>query len=172
MDNILKTDITKNIYKPLTLLEFKNHLLQEKSKQVNIFDNNKIDSFQVTLDGTEDDSILMSDINSIMAPSSIMFIAGTEPSQMAYMPQVKNQYSRILADEGTTTTDPPPSPEGTEFSIYYQNEYLYITPDIFTGIMTSLFVFFTIYIGLSCLGGIQTNDTYATRACSVGKTKD
>lgn len=172
MDNILKTDITKNINKPLTLLEFKNHLLQEKTKEVNnIFNNNKIDTFQVTLNGNEEDSILMSDINSIVSSPSIMFMAGTEPSRMAYIPQVKNQYSRVLTDFDAATS-PPSSPEGTEFSIYYQNQYLYITPDIFTGLMTSLFIFFTIYIGFSCLGGIQTNDTYATRACSVGKTKD
>jgi hypothetical protein len=47
------------------------------------------------------------------------------------------------------------SPEGCEYSMYYGGKYLYITPDIFTGIMTGLFFVFVFFIGLGQLSAIQ-----------------
>lgn len=60
-------------------------------------------------------------------------------------------------------------PEGAEYSIYYANTFLYITPDIFTGLMTGLFLFFTVLIGVSCLNSIQGPATFATKSPPVGK---
>ena len=39
--------------------------------------------------------------------------------------------------------------------MYYGGKYLYITPDIFTGIMTGLFFVFVFFIGLGQLSAIQ-----------------
>jgi len=60
-------------------------------------------------------------------------------------------------------------PEGAEYSIYYADTYLYITPDIFTGLLTGLFFFFTILIGVSCLGKIQGMTTFYDKVPPVGK---
>ena len=46
-------------------------------------------------------------------------------------------------------------PEGAEYSIYYASTYLYLTPDIFTGILSGLFFLFVVLTGVSCLGAIQ-----------------
>lgn len=61
------------------------------------------------------------------------------------------------------------SPEGAEYSIYYADTYLYITPDIFTGLMTGIFMFFVALIGLTCLGNIQGNSTFIEKLPIVGK---
>ena len=52
------------------------------------------------------------------------------------------------------------SPEGSEYSIYYKGQYLYITPDIFTGLMTGLFFVFVLYIGLGRLSAIQVTTEF------------
>jgi hypothetical protein len=69
-----------------------------------------------------------------------------------------NHVSRVLASKNTTSSNSSTTstdngkgiyyrPEGAEYSIYYASTYLYITPDIFTGIMTGIFVTFTLLIG-------------------------
>ena len=77
-------------------------------------------------------------------------------------------YSRILS-----TLAPYGSkyylPEGTEFSIYSADTYLYITPDIFTGLMTGLFIFFVLFIGLSCLNSVQGITYFYGKVPIVGK---
>lgn len=81
----------------------------------------------------------------------------------------KGGYSRLLAESSDLADGADYKPEGGEYSIYYQAKYLYITPDIFTGLMTFLFVSFTLFIGLSCLGSIQGMSSFYDKLPSVGK---
>jgi len=72
------------------------------------------------------------------------------------------------------TTNSTLSPEGSEFSIYFYYPltgklYLYLTPDIFTGLMTGLFIFFTVLIGVTCLGQIQGMSTFYDKLPVVGR---
>lgn len=60
-------------------------------------------------------------------------------------------------------------PEGAEYAIYYADTYLYITPDIFTGLLTGLFFAFVLYTGISCLGGIQGMSSFYDKLPSVGR---
>jgi len=55
------------------------------------------------------------------------------------------------------------------YVIYYDSTYLLITPDIFTGIMTMLFLFVVGLIGFSCLGSIQGPYSFVDRNPTVGK---
>jgi hypothetical protein len=79
------------------------------------------------------------------------------------------QYSRILIDSSNIIDGLNYKPEGSEYSIYYKATYLYITPDLFTGIMTGLFFIFVLYLGLSCLGSIQGNMYSYENPVPVGK---
>jgi hypothetical protein len=78
-------------------------------------------------------------------------------------------YSRMLAVSSNLDDGVNYKPEGGEYSIYYQSQYLYITPDIFTGLMTFLFVAFTLGVGLSCLGSIQGMSSFYDKLPTVGK---
>ena len=60
-------------------------------------------------------------------------------------------------------------PEGSEYSIYYGDTYIYMTPEIFTGIMTGLFFIVTIGIGFSCLNGITNTYTFVSKMPHLGK---
>lgn len=60
-------------------------------------------------------------------------------------------------------------PEGSEFSIYYGDKYLYMTPDIFTGLMTGLFMFFIMLTGFRCLGDIGNSSAFVTKMPALGK---
>jgi hypothetical protein len=55
------------------------------------------------------------------------------------------------------------------YSIYYDETYLLITPEIFTGLMTGVFLFFVALIGINCLGSIQGPASFVDRNPSVGK---
>ena len=60
-------------------------------------------------------------------------------------------------------------PEGAEYSIYYANTYLYMTPDLFTGLITGVFFFFVLLIGFNCLGQIQGPGSFVMKGPVVGK---
>jgi hypothetical protein len=62
---------------------------------------------------------------------------------------------RVASSSSSGTQTPEYRPSGTEFSIYHSQDYLYITPDIFTAIMTVAFIAVTMYLGLSCVDSIQ-----------------
>ena len=62
---------------------------------------------------------------------------------------------RVASSSSSETQTPEYRPSGTEFSIYHSQDYLYITPDIFTAIMTVAFIAVTMYLGLSCVDSIQ-----------------
>jgi hypothetical protein len=137
--------------------------------------NGRVDSYEVTVAGDATDVTHMTEISQLAAelgPSCpIMFAAMDVPVSSAVAP-ADAQYSRIL-------TTPQGSsnlldglfykPEGTEYSIYYASTYLYITPDIFTGLLTGIFFAFTLLTGYSCLGYIQGNSSFPTKMPIVGK---
>jgi hypothetical protein len=80
-------------------------------------------------------------------------------------PSAKGHYSRLLQDNQADNYNP----EGTEFTIYYQNTYLYLTPDLFTGLMTFLFAAFVLLTGFSCLNQIQGPSTFVHVMPTLGK---
>ena len=56
------------------------------------------------------------------------------------------------------------------FSMYKENtNYLYMTPDLFTGLMTALFFAFILYLGFSYLGGIQGPTSFIMKGPDVGR---
>ena len=105
-----------------------------------------------------------------------MFIAVEEPASVETLaPEQKAHYSRVLAATSATSSDVTDGiyykPEGAEYSIYYADTYLYMTPDILTGLMTFLFAFFVLLTGYSCMNQIQSASSYVTKETqpAVGK---
>lgn len=76
-------------------------------------------------------------------------------------------YDRILSTD--TTDGDYYLPEGSEYSIYYADTYLYLTPDIFTGLLTSIFMAFVVLVGLSCMGSIQGMSSFYDKIPAVGR---
>jgi hypothetical protein len=130
----------------------------------------KVDTYEVTLDTKQDITSFFADMKQRTTQSPTLWIAVEESSLVAEsgrrLEAVPGHYSRILA---TTSSNMFYEPEGTEFSIYYADTYLYITPDIFTGLMTGLFVFFVLLVGLSCLGNIQGMNNFVDKLPVVGR---
>jgi hypothetical protein len=120
------------------------------------------DSLIVKLSGsiTADAEILKS-VHKLAENHKLTIVAIEEPSAIA--PVSSGDYSRRLSNE----TNPLPS--GTEFTIYYNGEYLYMTPELFTGLMTMLFIAFVGFIGFQCLGAIQGPSTFPTKLPPLGK---
>jgi hypothetical protein len=132
----------------------------------NVLNNNALETFVVNLaQGTDINQL--QDLHQQLAGSKAALVGVHEPSSVA--PARSGKYSRLLATSDLDPTSPYYLPEGTEFSIYYAATYLYITPDIFTGIMTGLFMFFTMYTGYSCLGAIQGGNTFVKKMPTLGK---
>jgi len=90
-------------------------------------------------------------------------IVGLQSPEVA-APSSRGHYSRLLQDNTESV-----NPEGTEWTIYYQNTYLYLTPDLFTGIMTFLFCTFVLLTGFSCLNQIQGPSTFVHVMPTLGK---
>jgi hypothetical protein len=137
--------------------------------------NGRVDSYEVTVAGDATDVTHMTEISQLAAelgPSCpIMFAAMDVPVSSAVAP-ADAQYSRILSTpQGSSNLLDGLfyKPEGTEYSIYYASTYLYITPDIFTGLLTGIFFAFTLLTGYSCLGYIQGNSSFPTKMPIVGK---
>jgi hypothetical protein len=110
---------------------------------------------------------------------STLFVAVDEPSADAVAPTEKGEYTRLLTEtpakqrktaRTTDTVAVASTPiAGAEFSIYYEGTYLYITPDLFTGIMTALFMVFVVLTGFSCMGSIQGMSTFYDRVPTNGR---
>jgi hypothetical protein len=130
-----------------------------------ILTNNQLESFLVQMpSGLESD---MSDYKSLFTQLNspqALFLALQNPSKSA---PLSGNYHRLLTsdiEDGVNYL-----PEGSEFSIYYQAQYLYLTPDIFTGIMTGLFMAITLLIGYNCMGAIQGSSTFPSVLPPLGK---
>ena len=181
-DNILSANVMKDS-QVMNLDEFSDHINSQKNINNGIFRNNRPDAYEIQLNGDKaEGSILREIANS--SPRPILFVASKEPSvDLLLAPSNNAQYSnilysrsRVLAATGSNVTANYTvdssllyKPEGAEYSIYYASTFLYITPDLFTGIMTGLFIFFVLLTGLSCLNAIQGHETFASKQCPVGK---
>lgn len=136
------------------------------SQSKELLSNGVLDSFVINVprDVSTDESF--KDLFDLaMSEGNALFVALQNPAGVA--PETAGNYNRLLMSdisEGDNYL-----PEGTEFSIYSQNTYLYLTPDIFTGLMTGLFMFFVLLIGFNCLGAIQGPATFAKTMPALGK---
>lgn len=119
---------------------------------------------------TEDsqNAVLIEEISNAAkkAGKKISFVVVREPAMNAMLPEMHETLSRKLASTSSSSIG-----NTTEISIFsiYNGPYLYITPDIFTGIMTGLFVAFVLYMGLSCLGEIQGASSFVLKPIPIGK---
>jgi hypothetical protein len=136
--------------------------------------NQKVDSFEVVVKSSDD----ISSLKTLLETKSgkVLFVAVSEPTANAALPvkvevPVATSSNRKLAAASSSlnTEGIYYKPEGAEYSIYYADTYLYITPDIFTGLMTGLFFFFVILIGTSCLGSIQGMSLFYDKTPPVGR---
>jgi len=110
----------------------------------------------------------------LQSDKRVLFIAIDEPQHVDKLEAKKSRrlgsFSRILSTTSSNIIDGIYyKPEGAEYSIYYADTYLYITPDIFTGLMTFLFFTTVALLGLSCLGSIQGMSSFYDKLPVVGK---
>lgn len=183
-DNILNADVMKDSNN-MSLDEFRNHINSQKSINNGVFSNNHPDAYEIQLSGDSNEGEILREISNT-SPRPILFVASKEPSvELLLAPSNNAEYSKILHSRtrilGTSSNSTSNStgyvvdsnllykPEGAEYSIYYASTFLYITPDLFTGIMTGLFIFFVLLTGVSCLNAIQGHETFASKQCPVGK---
>jgi hypothetical protein len=162
----------------MSLDEFRSHINSQKSLNNGIFSNNRPDMYEIQLSGDNTEGAILKEI-STTSPRPILFVASKEPSvELLLAPSNNAEYSnilhsraRVLATATNYTVDSSLlyKPEGAEYSIYYASTFLYITPDLFTGIMTGLFIFFVLLTGISCLNAVQGHETFASKHCPVGK---
>lgn len=127
-------------------------------------------TFTTHVSDNSEDRALLEKIQQVS--SNFVFIAIDEPVVVTSSVNMnRGEYSRILeaAGEVFPSSSIYYKPEGSEYSIYYADTYLYITPDIFTGLMTMIFFAFTVYIGMNCLGDIQTPSSFALVKPPVGR---
>lgn len=98
----------------------------------------------------------------------ILLDAGPLQQQQQQQQSIEfGHYDRILSTD--TTDGDYYLPEGSEYSIYYADTYLYLTPDIFTGLLTSIFMAFVVLVGLSCMGSIQGMSSFYDKIPAVGR---
>jgi hypothetical protein len=99
----------------------------------------------------------------------VLFVAYQEPESL--VPERHAHFNRVLQDSSSTadSTSIYYKPEGAEYSIYYANTYLYITPDLFTGLMTAIFMVFVALIGVNCLGKVQGITSFYDKMPAVGR---
>lgn len=120
-------------------------------------------NFMIPLQGSDHTSEAVQQLLTQLHQRNALIVGLQNPEVAA--PSVKGQYSRLLQDN----QDDNYNPEGTEWTIYYQNTYLYLTPDLFTGLMTFLFCTFVLFTGFSCLGQIQGPSTFVHVMPTLGK---
>lgn len=144
--------------KKMTMKEF-----QEKCshKDEGMMSNRQLDVVEVTVSSEADIKA------AAFLEGKVLLAVFEEPALESVAPEAKGEFSRLLSsdiEDGVYY-----KPEGAEYSIYYASSYLYITPDIFTGILTGIFMFFTILIGVTCLGSIQGMSMFYDKLPVVGK---
>jgi hypothetical protein len=100
--------------------------------------------------------------------STLFILMDAGPLQQQQKQSIEfGHYDRILSTD--TTDGDYYLPEGSEYSIYYADTYLYLTPDIFTGLLTSIFMAFVVLVGLSCMGSIQGMSSFYDKIPAVGR---
>eukprot|EP01038_Epipyxis_sp_PR26KG_P006618 gene6618-9085_t len=142
--------------------------LAQNIKRNNLLHNSQLDVIEVNIDNNAEEALRKLLDNISTEDGKVLFVTYTEPSSNFQKPVIDGEYARILA---TTSSDQGIyyKPEGAEYAIYYADTYLYLTPDIFTGIMTGIFTFFVALIGLRCLGSIQGMSSFYDKLPAVGR---
>lgn len=140
-----------------------------------------VPTYRVSVHNSASDVAALASLSSASAEAKVLFVSYTEPQASAPAAATNfQQKKRALAgDDGddadeavVDTTDSHSiyySPEGATWSMYYADTYLYITPDIFTGLMTGLFMLAVILVGLNCMGQIQGITYFYDKLPPVGR---
>ena len=158
--NVFDSDATTDVT-TVSLSEMASILSSRSSE---LLQNGVLDSYIVTVPAS-DVAMVSEVVGKVGDSAKSLFVTLQSPSGVA--PTRRGNYRRMLSsdiEDGVNYL-----PEGTEFTIYSQGTYLYLTPDLFTGLMTTLFVFFVLLTGYRCLGAIQGPSTFATTLPSLGK---
>jgi hypothetical protein len=121
-------------------------------------------SFMIPLHGSEHTTPSVQALLKELHQKNALIVGLQSPEVAA--PSARGHYTRLLEE---SNQDSNYNPEGTEFTIYYQNTYLYLTPDLFTGLMTFLFAVFVLMTGFSCLNQIQGPSTFVHVMPTLGK---
>lgn len=134
-----------------------------------VLKNGKTELFDVVLSGHEGESAEMAKLHAKVGTSQIVFAAVRESSVAA--PASELRYSRVLAASSNLVDGIYYKPEGGEYAIYYADTYLYLTPDIFTGLLSGIFFLFAVFIGFSCMNQIQgpSSFTHKEQMPAIGK---
>ncbi len=158
MENVLlSSKLMRNAQTDLSLLK----------KDKSLFNNKKVDAFVVQLNGDENDLKTLQELTKFASTKNIAFVALEEPTSFA--PAEEGDYRRILNGWNIITEDDLYLPEGTEWTIFYAGQFLYLTPELFTGLMTMIFMFFVGLIGFQCLGDVQGPSTFPNKLPPLGK---
>lgn len=168
-DAVKGASIKDSVYSSFSAEGVKKSSLKSVSgdlKSSNALENKKTDVYDIDVSSQSQESLddFLVEFYAMFNESPILFMVIEEPSLSA--PEKQGEYSRILS---SSSSNKYLEPEGTEYSIYYADTYLYMTPDIFTGLMTGLFVAFVLLIGLNCLGAIQGMSSFVEKNPPVGK---
>ena len=151
-----------------------------------VFKDTNVDGFLVELQGSQEEDQLVLSLLHHSDLKTVTYIAFEEPDAKAIKPTKQGHFSSLVVDSSadvrrlqTSNASSNSSvtiestylykPEGAEYSIYYANTFLYITPDIFTGLLTGIFMVVTALCGISCLGQIQGPATFTTKSPPIGK---
>ena len=165
MDDVKKIDLKSFVQ---ILRDF-----DESSAAVGPMNDGQLNSYEIEFNGLDAEQEHMNTIGIICAkyPNKVLFAAAEEPMEKAILPSRNGEFSRVLTSTASSSNIDGIfyKPEGSEYAIYYADTYLYITPDIFTGIMTGIFVFFVLLTGYSCLGAIQGNSVYPSKMPVLGR---
>lgn len=160
----INDNVRENLATESTSIDTVSAVLKDLQANKGKLSNKKPEVYHVTFDPAQHMESF-NELEKFASQRDILFIGIDEAHADAAAPRrLKN-----------TNPDPNDStsiyykPEGAEYAIYYANTYLYITPDIFTGLMTGLFFVFVLYTGIGCLGSIQGMSSFYEKLPSVGR---
>lgn len=176
--HISSSDFMKDS-KKMSLEELHSQLMKSIDHKEGALFNHSPDVYEASLSGDAAvDTSRLTDLSIASAKigKRVSIVAYQEPGASAFSPKIDAQYSRVLTTSQTLQSSSSDlqdgiyyKPSGAEFSIYYADTYLYITPDIFTGIMTGLFITFVIYTGLTRMGMIQGGSSFPMKKIDNGR---
>jgi hypothetical protein len=145
-------------------------LVKHLENHEDVLNNEETEIYEVNIDNVKDASLKK--LENIAKKNKMMLVAYEEAHSDSVAPRRLGSYKLTTTDTTINTNDASSiyyKPEGAEYAIYYADTYLYITPDIFTGLMTGLFFFFTLFTGISCLGSIQGMSSFYDKLPVVGR---
>lgn len=162
--------------KKVSLEEIHGTVAQSVATEKGLMFDASADTVEASLSGNAAvDALHLADLASFAAKAGriISVVACQEPGAKAFAPKSESRFHRLLDTSAGSSSDKTDGiyykPSGAEFSIYYADTYLYMTPDILTGILTGLFMAFVIFLGLSSMNKIQGGSNFPIRKIDNGK---